>query len=533
MDSSAFRDLIKSNAVIEFDPQGYILWVNDHFLKLLRANEQEIVGLHHSSLCPKHLDPFKEHQKVWSKVLRGQSQSGEFYRRNTVGEDIWIQGSYTPLKNQDGVITKIIAMAVDITEKKVLSAKLEQQNIELTVSAMKARAATHAKSIFLANMSHEIRTPLNSIIGITDALAETILSDEQKAFVETLQRANSQLMNLINDILDLSKIESGEIELRPRPFKLRKLLADVINLFQFRANEKGLNLELHVHPDVTDHILLDFDRLRQALTNLVNNALKFTDKGSVIVEVTPNKTTKPGDILFSISDTGIGISPENIRDIFLPFVQGDSTATRRHGGTGLGLSITKNLVQLLEGAIWVESKKHRGSVFSFTITAPEVLVDSDINSIKISDEYEFIQNTLTSDPLEKPKDILIVDDVEDNRFLLGVFLQKSPHRIYYANSGEEALRYIKQKQFDIIFMDVQMPGMDGHETTRHVRSLEQVLARPSSHIIACTANAFSEDIAKSLEAGCNLHLSKPIKKETLLKAIRTIDFKFKKFDFIN
>lgn len=274
-----------------------------------------------------------------------------------MGEDIWIQGSYTPLKNKDGAITRIIAMAVDITEKKVLSAKLEQQNIELTVSAMKARAATHAKSIFLANMSHEIRTPLNSIIGITDAMAETTLSDEQKAFVETLQRANSQLMNLINDILDLSKIESGEIELRPRPFKLRKLLADIINLFQFRANEKGLNLELHVHPDVTDHILLDFDRLRQALTNLVNNALKFTDKGSVIVEVRPNKTTKQGDILFSISDTGIGISPDNIRDIFLPFVQGDSTATRRHGGTGLGLSITKNLVQLLEGAIWVESKK--------------------------------------------------------------------------------------------------------------------------------------------------------------------------------
>lgn len=533
MDSTAFNDLIKSNAMIEFDPQGYILWVNEQFLNLWKANETELVGLHHSTLFPKQIDPFKEHDKIWSKLHEGLSHSGEFYRKNSLGEDIWIQGSYTPLKDKNGSIHRIIAMAVDITEKKNLSAKLEKQNIELTVSAMKARAATHAKTIFLANMSHEIRTPLNSIIGITDALAETQVSDEQHAYIETLQRANNQLMNLINDILDLSKIESGEIELRPRPFKLRKFLLDVINLFQFRANEKGLNLELQVHPDVTDHIILDFDRLRQALTNLINNALKFTDKGSITIEVSPNITSKTGDILFSVSDTGIGIAQENLREIFLPFIQADSTATRRHGGTGLGLSITKNLVQLLDGSIWVESKIGKGSVFRFTVRAPKASLkyESDLHS-HISDEYEFIQDTLTNPSTEVPKDILVVDDVEDNRFLLGVYLQKSPHRIYYANSGEDALRYIRQKQFDIVFMDIQMPGMDGHETTRQIRSLERALDRNSCHIIACTANAFSEDIAKSLDAGCNLHLSKPIKKETLLKAIRTIDFKFKKFDFI-
>lgn len=530
MNSSAYRDLVNSNSVIEFDVDGHILWINDNFLKLLKAENSELLGKHHAALFSRHQKPQDEHKRIWTTLKNGQYLNAEFQFKSAKGHVTWVHTSYTPLKDTDGKIYRIIAMGIDITEKKNLSEKLEQQNIELTIAAMKARASTHAKSIFLANMSHEIRTPLNSIIGITDALAETELSDEQLSFVETLQRANTQLMSLINDVLDLSKIESGEIELRPRPFRLRKLLSDIISLFQFRVKEKGLLLDLQVHPDVPDHISLDFDRLRQALTNLINNAIKFTNRGTITIQVNPNLSSRPGDIIFAISDTGMGISPDKIREIFLPFVQGDSTATRRHGGTGLGLAITKNLVQLLDGTIWVESQPGVGSVFRFTIKAPQVLQPP--HSREITDEYEFFQNSLNTEATETPKKILIVDDVDDNRFLLGVYLQKSPHHIYYANSGEEALKYVRSKEFDIVFMDIQMPGMDGLEATKEIRSIEKSLNRNSCHIIACTANAFSEDIAKSLEAGCNLHLSKPIKKDTLFKAIRSINFKHKHFNFI-
>jgi len=516
MTQSVYKALLNSNAIIEFDVKGNILWANANYLKLMGYELHEIVGKHHSIFLPEFHQHEFEYKEMWTHLAEGHFQSGEFKRVSRKGTYIWIQGSYTPVRNVHGEVIKIVKMALDITEKRRLAENLEKKNKELVSTAAKAKAATYAKSVFLANMSHEIRTPLNSIIGITDALAETELTPDQATFVEILQRANHQLMTIINDILDLSKVEAGEIELKPQAFELQKLLDELVAVLGFRAREKGLSLNVQVEADVEPWYYGDVDRLRQILMNLINNAIKFTHKGEVTLRVAKNRTSRPGNLLFCVADTGIGIPKHKFKHVFLPFTQADDTTTRRYGGTGLGLSIAKNIVQLMNGKIWLESEENAGSVFYFTVSMPVTSEPKTVRSMpyKLND----IRHQISDERLK----ILIVDDVDDNCNLFGIYLQKTIHHITYAHSGMEALDLVRQAPFDVIFMDVQMPGMDGHEATRHIRALEKELGRTPARIFACTANAFAEDAEKSLQAGCDMHLSKPIRKDTLIKAINSL-----------
>lgn len=508
MSISAYDALLNSTAIIEFDVQGHILWANQKFLNLVAYELDEIIGRHHSMFMPEHSQQELDYLEMWALLGQGRSQSGEFKRVDKNQNTIWIQGNYTPIMSPQGEVSKIVKLALDITDKKKLSENLEKKNRELLTTAAKARAATYAKSVFLANMSHEIRTPLNSIIGITDTLAETPLNNQQISFVEILQRANHQLMTIINDVLDLSKVEAGEFHLKSSVFSLRRFLEDIISVLHFRAKEKGLDLRLQVDTDVGPYLYGDSDRLRQVLINLLNNAIKFTHQGGISLRVTLNHTSRPGNILFCIADTGIGIQKNKFKDIFLPFTQADPTTTRRYGGTGLGLSITKNIVELMDGQIWLESEPGAGSVFYFTATMPT------------ADEPVRVLERPSLNPKERSQlKILIVDDVDDNRNLLGIYLQNTNHVVEYAESGEEALRMVGETSYDVIFMDIQMPRMDGHEATRCIRELEHTEGRGPSRIYACTANAFAEDIEKSLEAGCDLHLSKPVRKDTLLRVL--------------
>lgn len=516
MTQAIYEALLNSNAVVEFDVQGQILWANKNFLDLLGYTLPEIVGQHHSVFLPDYSLHEAEYSDIWSRITTGYSHVGEFKRLTKDRRTIWIQGSYTAVRNAADEIVKIVKMAVDITEKKSLAEHLERKNRELATTAAKAKAATTAKSVFLANMSHEIRTPLNSIIGITDTLAETPLDDQQASFVGILQKANNQLMTIINDILDLSKVEAGEVELNPQPFELKKIVDDLVDVLGFRAKEKGLQLTVEIEPELQTLFLGDADRLRQVLLNLLNNAIKFTKQGSISIKIAHNSTAHSGNLLFTVADSGIGIPKSKFKDIFQPFTQADSTTTRRHGGTGLGLSITKNLVELMNGEIWLESKIDSGSIFYFTVDMPVTEMPSISGSHSIFPFTDFRQNFLKS-----RLNILIVDDVEDNRNLFGIYLQNTIHKLSFAESGSEALNMVQKEHFDIIFMDVQMPGMDGYETTRNIRDLERHNGRPGARIFACTANAFAEDIARSLKAGCDLHLSKPIRKDTLLKAINS------------
>lgn len=518
MSHSVYEALLNSNAVIEFDVHGRILWANQNFLNLTGYELDEIIGEHRSIFLPEFHQHELEYQEMWTQLIQGQIQTGEFKRVTKKKEAIWIQGSYTPVLDNDGKVVKIVKLAIDITEKKKLADHLEKKNRELLTTATKAKAATYAKSIFLANMSHEIRTPLNSIIGITDTLAETQLNDQQTSYIEILRRANHQLMTIINDILDLSKVEAGEVQLKSHPFSLSQLMDDLVAVLGFRAKEKGLALSVEVEPDVDKYLIGDSDRLRQVLVNLINNAIKFTPSGYIRLRVVKNRTTKPGNILFCIEDSGIGIKKDKHKDIFLPFTQADSATTRRYGGTGLGLSITKKIVDLMGGKIWVESEVNVGSAFYFTVslsptTEKKAKKHGPLEaSFQLTDPEHYIRNS--------PLKILIVDDVDDNRNLFGIYLQNTPHKISFAESGSEAYRKVQEEYFDVIFMDVQMPEMDGYEATRLIRKFELLEGRTPSRIYACTANAFPEDIEKSLNAGCNMHLSKPVKKNTLLQALQ-------------
>lgn len=516
MTQAVYEALLNSNAMIEFNVDGQILWANQKFLQMMDYSLHELLEKNHSIFLPDWQLHSEEYQQLWQQLASGHSVNGEFKRIKKNNEIIWIQGSYTAVKDDTDKVIKVVKMAFDITEKKRLAEDLALKNRELAFTAARAKSATHAKTLFLANMSHEIRTPLNSIIGITDTLAETALNEKQASFVEILKKANKQLMMLVNDILDLSRVEAGEIELKHEAFNLHHLIEDLVSVLKFKAQEKGLQLFVKMQLPINPHFMGDPNRLRQILWNLLNNAIKFTDKGEVNLELYCNKNHFSGNLHFVVKDTGIGISKEKLKMIFKPFAQADATSTRRHGGSGIGLSITKKLVDLMQGQIWVESKPKAGSSFHFTVTLsnPDWALSESATSA----------NTLPAFPenLQQAQlQILVVDDVEDNRNLLGIFLQNTIHKISYAASGTEALKLVERQKFDIIFMDIQMPGMDGHEATQNIRALEKREGRTSARIIACTANTFSEDINKSLNAGCDLHLSKPIRKDVLLKAIHS------------
>ena len=517
MSNSIHEALLNSNAVIEYDTRGIILWANENFLKIFGYTLEEVVNQHHSLFMPESYEDNTAWQMVWTNLLLGKIQAGEFKRKNKKGEDVWIQGSYTPVVDPEGKVSRVIKMAVDVTERHTLAANLAQKNNELSTVAEKAKAATYAKSVFLANMSHEIRTPLNSIIGITDTLAETPLDHEQASFVEILQKANHQLMMVLNDILDLSKVEAGEVELTTMPFNLKKVIDDLYAVLNFRAKEKGLTFTIDVEKDIPLHYMGDANRLRQILMNLLNNAIKFTFKGHISLQISKNYSDRPGNLYFAVTDSGIGIPKGKYKSIFRPFSQADATTTRKFGGTGLGLAISQKLVTLMKGHIWVESEVNKGSRFCFTATMPETTGKTSAVHSALEKFYRMEDNKPIS--ADSRLRILVVDDVDDNRNLIGIYLQKTPHQVFYAQSGLEALQMVEKENFDIIFMDVQMPEMDGYEATRLIRRLESDQSRAPARIYACTANAFSEDIAKSIKAGCDQHLSKPIRKDTLLGAI--------------
>lgn len=518
MTPSVYEALLSSNAVIEFDMRGHIMWANPNFLKLVGYELTELRNQHHSIFVSEDEFEHPDYINLWSQLSAGNIQTGEFKRKTKFNEEVWIQGSYTPVRDESGQLTRIIKMAIDVTEKKRLAESLKSKNQELAVTATKAKAAASAKSIFLANMSHEIRTPLNSIVGITDSLAETELSADQVHLVQILQRSSHQLMSLINDVLDLSKVDADAIELVNYPFDMKNLIQEVIDALVFRAREKGLSLTVEFAAGMPFNYLGDSDRVRQVILNLLTNAIKFTAKGNVHLSVGPNHTSHPGKILFSITDSGIGIPRAKFKDIFKPFVQADATITRRYGGTGLGLAISQKIVRLMGGDIWVDSELGNGSTFYFTTDFSEA-VRAQTTLASAPD-----QGTDPMDSIKAPEKlkILVVDDVDDNRNLFGIYLQKTTHQISYAKNGSEAINLAEKNLFDVIFMDVQMPEVDGYQATKVIREIETKEARRPCQIVACTANAFAEDVKKSHEAGCDAHLSKPVRKDIIIKFLQNV-----------
>ncbi len=390
----------------------------------------------------------------------------------------------------------VIGYTRDLREFKTMLREIKKVEEDLRAARDTAEKSTKAKSEFLANMSHEIRTPMNGIIGLLHLLSRTELQNAQEEYVNKCLYSANNLLRIINDILDVSKIEAGKMELEHIPFTLDSICEDVKNLYGPRIQDKQLTFSIEKNADTDLTLLSDPLRLKQVLFNLVSNSLKFTEQGGITLSITTSKKTDDSiHCLFAVKDTGIGLSQEQIDRLFSPFSQADSSVTRKYGGTGLGLTISKNIVDMLGGTMWLESKIGMGSAFFFECTFP-------ITTKKVAPTYEESGQAMTHSG-----HILLVEDNDINQLIAVELLQTVGYTVDIAYNGEEALTLLQQKPYDLVLMDIQMPIMDGLTATQKIREMEQFKNLP---VIAMSAHAMEGDKEVSIAHGMNDHITKPI-----------------------
>ena len=498
------RSLIESNidALMTTDPSGIITDVNKQMEALTGCTRDELIGAPFKDCFT---DPGRAEAGI-KRVLNEKSVTDyELTARTRDGKQTVVSYNATTFYDRSRTLQGVFAAARDITERKQVERELQQAKAA-------AESASRTKSDFLASMSHEIRTPMNAIMGIADLLAKTSLTPEQDKYVQIFRRSGENLLNLINDILDLSKVEASQLDLEKTGFSLSDHLEKVIEMVAPRAQEKNLSLDCEIEPSVSNDLVGDPTRLRQVLLNLLGNAIKFTETGNVSLKVEPDgDISAPTALRFTVSDTGMGIAKNKLAAIFERFTQADSSTTRRFGGSGLGLTISKRLVELMGGRVWVTSEVDKGSTFGFAVPF-EIWVgaDSPANA-PIGTDTDTPQRALR---------ILMAEDSPDNCTIALAYLEDTPHQVDVAETGLIACEMFKAEHYDLVLMDRQMPVMDGLTATRALRAWEKSNGRTPTPIIALTASALKGDRETCLAAGCTAYLTKPIKQDVLLQAIR-------------
>ncbi|MFY0543951.1 hybrid sensor histidine kinase/response regulator [Brevibacillus sp. H7] len=442
----------------------------------------------------------KRHERELLQAFHGETVQFEI----NVGEEFY-QAVVKPIPlHENADVLGIAGYATDITDRVRLEKELEAARDE-------ALKLSQAKSTFLAMMSHELRTPLHSTLGMLELLQQTTLTTTQREYLHTAQTAGNALLVLINDLLDLTRLEFGKIPLNKRSFSISTFMKEAAQLLTVLGEKKGLSLTYSVSSSVPPVVVGDSDRLRQILVNLIGNAIKYTEQGSVRVHLERvGGTEDEATLLFTIRDTGIGIAREHIETIFEQFSQADSSISRQFGGSGLGLTISKHLIEKMGGTISVESEPGMGSTFSFTLTlgvSTEASVEQAVEKQEVSPvDMESVR-------------ILLVDDSQENRKLIKVFLSKLPVQVDEAEDGQRAVELFQSKPYDVVLMDIQMPIMDGYSVTQAIRRWEMENGRSPTPVIALTAHALPEDIQRSVEAGCTAHLSKPFTKQAFYSCL--------------
>ncbi|MFZ3015113.1 MAG: response regulator, partial [Nitrospira sp.] len=513
--------------IAEFALDGTLLMANDNFLNLMGYGLDEVLWQHHRMFCNSVYASSQAYSAFWQKLNRGEFDAGVYRRIGKGGREVWIQASYSPIFDTSGKVSKVMEFAIDITAQKLAEAKLaqaaqdlEQKNKDLEEARDHALEAVKTKAEFLATMSHEIRTPMNGVIGMTGLLLDTSLTPEQREYAETVKLSGEHLLDIINEILDFSKIEAGKLDLEHVNFDLHTTMEDTLSLLGEQAYAKGLELTCLVQAGLPTLLRGDPGRLRQIMANLVGNAIKFTEQGEIIVTVSTlgqyerpisaRLTPRPHWFRIEVSDTGIGIARDQQTKLFQSFTQADGSTTRKYGGTGLGLAICKKLVELLGGRIGVDSSVGAGSVF--WIIVPFQLQAEDAHQISPP------QVAL------KGRNILIVDDHATNRRVLKHYLTGADVTCQSVENGELALQCLRQAvarrtPFDLAILDLHMPGMNGLELARQIKSDHAISA---TRLVLLTSGGQRGDAKAAQEAGLDAYLTRPIRRSLLFECLGAV-----------